>query len=82
LLADRSKKGGFMKSIVMPVLEQLDTKTKDQLFNEVKETVAKTTPIDIGKKNQQRKTFTVQEMWNRQRQAKSASTMMRRWNLN
>ena len=65
-----------MKSITMPVHEQLDNKTKDQLFNEVKETVAKTT---ITKKS---KTFTVQEMWNRQRQAKSATAMMRRWNLN
>ncbi len=67
-----------MKSIVMPVSEQLDKKTKDQLFSEVKETVAKTTI----EKNQKRKTFTVQEMWNRQRQAKSATTMMRRTNLN
>jgi len=65
-----------MKSIVMPVHEQLDKKTKDQLFSEVKETVAKTT------EDQKKKTFTVQEMWNRQRQAKSASAMMRRWNLN
>ena len=32
-----------MKSIIMPVLEQLDEKTKDQLFKEVKETVAKPT---------------------------------------
>ena len=71
-----------MKSIVMPVHEQLDKKTKDQLFNEVKETVAKTNPIAIGKKNQNKRTFTVQEMWNRQRQAKSASDRMRRWNLN
>ncbi len=67
-----------MKSITMPVHEQLDGKTKDQLFNEVKETVAKTTI----EKDQKKKTFTVQEMWNRQRQAKSASDMMRRWNLN
>lgn len=67
-----------MKSIIMPVHEQLDEKTKDQLFNEVKETVAKTTIVKSQKKN----TFTVQEMWNRQRQAKSASAMMRRWNLN
>lgn len=71
-----------MKSIIMPVHEQLDEKTKDQLFNEVKETVAKTLPIDIGISNQKKKTFTVQDMWNRQRQAKSASAMMRRWNLN
>ena len=66
-----------MKSITMPVTEQLD-ETKDQLFNEVKETVAKTTI----ERDQKKKTFTVQEMWNRQRQAKSASDMMRRWNLN
>lgn len=71
-----------MKSIIMPVHEQLDDKTKDQLFNEVKETVAKTIPPDSGKTNQKGKNFTVQEMWNRQRQAKSASAMMRRWNLN
>jgi hypothetical protein len=67
-----------MKSIIMPKREQLDEKTKDQLFSEVKETVAKTTTV----KNQKAKTFTVQDMWNRQRQAKSASDMMRRWNLN
>jgi hypothetical protein len=67
-----------MKSIIMPVPEQLDEKTKDQLFNEVKETVAKTPTVKDQKKN----TFTVQDMWNRQRQAKSASAMMRRWNLN
>ena len=66
-----------MKSIIMPVHEQLDEKTKDQLFKEVKETVAKTTI----EKDQNKKLFTVQEMWNRQRRAKSASAMSR-WNLN
>ena len=71
-----------MKSITMPVHEQLDEKTKDQLFNEVKETVAKAVPVTIGIKDQKKNTFTVQDMWNRQRQAKSASDMMRRWNLN
>ena len=67
-----------MKSIIMPGHEQLDKKAKDQLFKEVKETVAKTTI----EKDQNKKLFTVQEMWNRQRQAKSASAMMRRWSLN
>ena len=67
-----------MKSIIMPGHEQLDKKAKDQLFKEVKETVAKTTI----EKDQSKKLFTVQEMWNRQRQAKSASAMMRRTNLN
>ena len=71
-----------MKSIIMPVPEQLDEKTKDQLFNEVKETVAETIPLASGIKNQKENTFTVQDMWNRQRRAKSASDMMRRWNLN
>lgn len=67
-----------MQSIIMPVHEQLDEKKKDQLFNEVKETVAKTEVV----KNQKKKTFTAHELWNRQRQARSASDMMRRWNLN
>ena len=67
-----------MKSIIMPGHEQLDIKAKDQLFKEVKETVAKTTIT----KDQNKKLFTVQDMWNRQRRAKSASAMMRRWNLN
>jgi hypothetical protein len=66
----------------MPVHEQLDEKTKDQLFNEVKETVAKTIPIAIGVKDQKKKTFTVQDMWNRQRRAKSAGARISRWNLN
>ena len=67
-----------MKSIIMPGHEQLDKKAKDQLFKEVKETVAKTTI----EKDQSKKLFTVQDMWNRHRQAKSASAMMRRWSLN
>jgi len=67
-----------MKSIIMPGHEQLDKKAKDQLFKEVKETVAKTTIV----KDQDKKLFTVQDMWNRQRRAKSASAMMRRWSLN
>jgi hypothetical protein len=62
----------------MPGHEQLDKKTKDQLFKEVKETVAKT----AIEKDQSKKLFTVQDMWNRQRRAKSASAMMRRWSLN
>jgi hypothetical protein len=67
-----------MKSIVMPVHEQFDEKNRNELFSEVKETVAKTTIV----KNKEGKAFTSQEMWNRQRRAKSASDMMRRWNLN
>jgi hypothetical protein len=40
-----------MKSIIMPVHEQLDEKTKDQLFKEVKETVAKPTIEKIRVRN-------------------------------
>ena len=65
-----------MKSIVMPLHEQFPK--ENELFKEVKETVAETTNV----KNQKKKGITVQEMWNRQRTAKSASAMMRRWNLN
>lgn len=69
-----------MKSIVMPKNEtvQLKEETKKQLEQEnkvVNETVAPT-----PEKNQTN--FTIVDMWNCQRQSRSASAMMRRWNLN
>lgn len=66
-----------MKSIVMPKTVQLKEKTNEQLSTEVKETLAK----DANVKNNKTK-FTAMDMWNRQRNSRSASTMMRRWNLN
>jgi hypothetical protein len=66
-----------MKSIVMPVSEQLSEETKRQLSEEVKETVA--TEVNV---NSKKRTFTAAEMWNRHRQMRSASAMMRRSNLN
>ena len=67
-----------MKSIVMPVREQLKRENRDQLFNEVNETEA-----NLVDENQQspKRQFTVSEMWHRQRQMRSASDRMRRWNL-
>lgn len=65
-----------MKSIVMPKTVQLNEETKDQLTTEVKETLA-----DVAEKNSKTK-FTAVDMWNRQRNSRSASTMMRKWNLN
>jgi len=65
-----------MKSIVMPSTVQLDDETKKELSQEVKETVATEA---INNKNQ---TFTVSQMWNRQRQMRSASDRIRKWNLN
>lgn len=67
-----------MKSITMPVSEQFE-ENENELFNEVKETVAKDeNKIQDGPKRQ----FTVSEMWNRNRHMSSASSRIRRWNLN
>ncbi|MBL7724689.1 MAG: hypothetical protein JNK27_11095 [Chitinophagaceae bacterium] len=65
-----------MKSIIMPSTVQLNDETKKELSQEVKETVAADA---INNKNQ---TFTVSQMWNRQRQMRSASDRIRKWNLN
>ena len=67
-----------MKSITMPKTVQLNEETKKQLeqeANQVNETVANTEAKD-------KTSFSVVDMWNCQRQSKSASAMMRRWNLN
>ncbi len=61
-----------MKSIVMPKSVQLSEEIRKQLLHEVKETLA--TGIDV--KN--RKRFTAADMWNLQRNIRSASDMMRR----
>jgi len=66
-----------MKSIIMPVSEQLSNEMKDQLSEELKETLVKETTV-----TNKEKTFTPSEMWNRHRQMSSASARMRRWNLN
>ena len=73
-----------MKSIVMPKTEQkandqLQEETKKQLnleTLEIKETLAPPAGRDTRSK------FTAVDMWNRQRQSRSASEMIRRWNLN
>ncbi len=63
-----------MKSIFMPSSVQLSEEAKNQLAKEVKETIAK----EVIKEEK----FTATQMWNRQKQVRSASDMMRRWNLN
>ena len=73
-----------MKSIVMPiheaiVNEQLSEETKKQLeteLTEIKETLATPNGVDTRSK------FTAVDMWNVHRQGRSASDMIRRWNLN
>jgi hypothetical protein len=64
-----------MKSIVMPETVQLTEEIKNQLTQEVKETVA----IEAIDKTE---TFTASQMWNYHRQKRSASDMVRKWNLN
>lgn len=66
-----------MKSIIMPVPEQLSEETKKQLSEEVKETIATEAFVIVRNRK-----FTASEMWNRNRQRRSASAMMRKWNLN
>jgi len=66
-----------MESIVMPVSEQLKEKTNTELVNEVKETLANEA-IVINEKTR----FTAVDMWNRNRNSRSASDRMRKWNLN
>ena len=61
-----------MKSIVMPKNVQLSEEIRKELFQEVKETLA----TGIGVKN--RKRFTPADMWNLQRNVRTASYLMRR----
>ena len=61
-----------MKSIVMPKTVQVDEEIKKQLLHEVKETLA----TDLGVKN--RKRFTSADLWNLQRNMRTAGDLMRR----
>ncbi|MEI9807676.1 MAG: hypothetical protein WDO16_07240 [Bacteroidota bacterium] len=63
-----------MKSDVMPSIIQMDAEELQQLTAEVKETVATGIQLPQAKK----KSFGVVDMWNIRRNAKSASTMLRR----
>ena len=74
---DSFKKGVIMKSITMPENEQLNDEMNEQLINDAKENLAK----DAIVKNNKTK-FTAVDMWNAQRNASSASSRIRRWNLN
>lgn len=65
-----------MKSNAMPKTVQLSEEMKQQLTAEVNETLAMEANVKNNKK------FTAVDMWNRQRNGRSASDMMRRWNLN
>ena len=61
-----------MKSIAMPKSVQIDEEIRKQLLQEVKETLA--TDHEVKK----RKRFTAADMWNLQRNSRTANDMMRR----
>ena len=64
-----------MKSIVLPQPVKLSNETKENLPAEVKETVA--TEVTASKKK-----FTAIDMWNCNRQSRSANSRRRSFNLN
>jgi hypothetical protein len=68
-----------MTSIGMPQTVQLNKEIKQQLTQEVKETLAITANVNekLRKKN-----FTAAELWNSRRNLHSASNRIRRWNPN
>ena len=61
-----------MKSITMPKTVQLSEEIKKELLHEVKETLA------TGIKVKNKKRFTAADLWNLQRNSRSASYMLRR----
>jgi len=67
-----------MKSIIMQSTVQLNEETKHQLTQEVKETLAADANVNA---NSKKRNFTAAEMWNRHRNGRSASSMMRKWNI-
>ena len=71
-----------MKSIVMPKTVQLSEETKTQLTQEVKETLATDAIASTSSHNDEKTIFTATDMWNHNRNSRSASDRMRRWNLN
>jgi hypothetical protein len=64
----------IMKNDVMPSIVQMDADELRSLMAEVKETVATGIQLPQARK----KIFTAADMWNIRRNAKSASTMLRR----
>lgn len=57
---------------------QISDVLKKELNSQVNETFA----IKEKQTRKNKRSFTVYEMWNRQRNSRSATAMIRRWNLN
>ena len=67
-----------MKNFAMQPSVQLDDETKQQLTQEVKETLA--IPADDNE-NEDKRTFTTADMWNRNRRGRYADGVINRWHL-
>jgi len=67
-----------MNNEVFPKKIQISDVLKKEINSQVSETVA----ISEKQTNNRKRSFTAYEMWNRQRNSRSATAMMRRWNLN
>jgi hypothetical protein len=63
-----------MKSIIMPKTVQLDEQTNHQLIQETENIAIEAISIET-------EIFTASQLWNRQRQMRSASDRIRKWNL-
>lgn len=67
-----------MNNEVFPKKIQISDVLKKEINSQVSETVA----ISEKQANNRKRSFTAYEMWNRQRNSRSATAMIRRWNLN
>ncbi|HRE37110.1 MAG TPA: hypothetical protein PK092_01610 [Chitinophagaceae bacterium] len=67
-----------MNNEVFPKKIQISDVLKKEINSQVSETVA----ISEKQTNNRKRSFTAYEMWNRQRNSRSATAMIRRWNLN
>lgn len=67
-----------MNNEVFPKKIQISDVLKKEINSQVSETVA----ISEKQAKNRKRSFTAYEMWNRQRNSRSATAMIRRWNLN
>ncbi len=54
----------------------------DVIKKELKSQISETVACEKKETSKTKRNFTSFEMWNRQRNSRSATAMMRRWNLN
>lgn len=67
-----------MSNEIIPKKIQISDVLKKELDSQVSETVA----INKKETSKSKRNFTSFEMWSRQKNSRSATAMIRRWNLN